>query len=160
MVRGSDEPQPVVRARGPAQTGNLGFGPAVPGDRFACGGGFAGVSVIADLDYEARRCIYAPPPGGARVLRIAFRGVKFGSTLHGHHGLYVEAERNKNGAPVTLALRVGDDYVGKVVHNDGEGWKGFELPTGELEGKTADLVAEISAPSGNRRAYCFEAITR
>lgn len=155
-----DEGQPCSFVRGPAQTGNLGFGPAVPGERFACSGSFAGVGAIADLDYYARRCIYAPPAGGARLLRIVFRGVKFGAMLHGHHGLYVEAERNKSGPPVTLAFRAGDSHLGKVVHNDGEGWKGFELPTAELQGKSADLIAEISAPSANRRAYCFEGITR
>jgi hypothetical protein len=50
--------------------------------------------------------------------------------------------------------------LGKLVHRDGQGWAGFELDTAELAGRTADLVAEISAPNGNRRMYCFEADTR
>jgi hypothetical protein len=86
--------------------------------------------------------------------------VPFGRVIHGHHALYVEAERSKDGAPVTLTFRVGDVVLGSVVHKDGDGWKPFELPTGDLEGKTAELVVDVSAANGNRRMYCFEADTR
>ena len=75
------------------QSGGLGFGPAIPADRFVCpGGGFAGVSVAADLSYRPRRCIYAPAIGGNAALRLASADVEIGQTLHGHHALYVEAE--------------------------------------------------------------------
>jgi hypothetical protein len=53
-----------------------------------------------------------------------------------------------------------------VVHNDGDGWKPFELDTRDLaeaakaSGGKADLVADIESPSGERRMYCFEADTR
>jgi hypothetical protein len=150
------------------QSGGLGSGPAIPGDRFACpGGGFVGASVAADLDYHPHRCIYAPPPGGNGAVRIRFVGVTLGQVLHGHHGLYVEAERNRSGAPVTLTFRVGDTVVGSVEHRDGDGWKPFEFDTTALAneaartgGGRADLVAEIASPSGERRMYCFEADTR
>ena len=151
--------------------GGLGAGPALPGDRFVCpGGGFVAASVAADLDYRPRRCIYTTPPGGGRsLMRIRFLGVRLGRALHGHHGLYVEAERNKSGAPVTITFRVGDQVVGSVVHHDGEGWKPFEFDTSDLAGARtghdgeagrADLVAEIGAPNADRRMYCFEADTR
>jgi hypothetical protein len=143
------------------QTGGLGFGTAVPGDRWNCpAGGFAGVSIVADLDYRPHRCIYAPPPGGPSPLRIRFLDVAFGASLYGHHGLYVEHERNKDGAPVTLVWKAFDRTLGSVTHNDGDGWKRFELPTSDFAGQRGDLVAEITSPSGNRRAYCFEADTR
>jgi hypothetical protein len=123
-------------------------------------GGFAGVSVIADLDYEPHRCIYAPAPGASGLVRLRFQGVRFGRTLHGHHALYVEAERDRRGAPVTITFRVDASAIGSVVHNDGDGWKPFEFDTGDLAGQSTDLVAEISSPSGDRRMYCFEADTR
>jgi hypothetical protein len=146
---------------GGAQSGGLGFGPAVPGDRFACqGGGFVGASVVADLDYLPHRCIYAPPPGGNATVRLDFLNVRFGRALHGHHALYVEAERDRKGAPVTITFKVGDNVIGTVVHHDGDGWKPFEFDTRDLAGKSAELVAEISAPNGDRRMYCFEADTR
>jgi len=145
----------------PPQSGGLGFGPGVPADRFACpGGGFVAVSVVADLDYFPHRCIYAPPLGGA-PLRLRFQGVRFGRTLHGHHGLYVEAERERRGAPVTLTFRTGDAVIGIAVHRDGDSWKSFEFDTADREGTVAtELVAEIGAPNGDRRMYCFEADTR
>jgi hypothetical protein len=143
-----------------AQSGNLGTGPATPADRFACpGGGFVGVSVMADPDYVPRRCVFVPPQGGQSVMQIHFLGVQLGHALHGHHGLYVEAEHRK-GAPVTLTFRIGTSTVGSVIHRDGEGWKPFEFDTSELAGQRADLVAEVSAPSPDWRLYCFEADTR
>ncbi len=144
----------------PTQAGALGFGPAIPGDRFSCMGGFVGVSVLADLEYKPHRCIYAPPPGGGSQLRIRFLGVRFGRTLYGHHGIYVEAERNRTGAPVTIRFTTGDSVVGSVVHRDGDGWKTFEFDTSDIEGQTLDLDAEITAPNADRRMYCFEADTR
>jgi hypothetical protein len=145
---------------GTAQSGNLGFGPAIPGDHFVCpGGGFVGASVVADLDYVPHRCVFAPPSGSA-PLRLRFTDVRFGRVLHGHHALYVEAERDKKGAPVTLSFKSGDSTLGTVVHRDGDGWKPFEIDTSALDGQKGDLLAEISSPGGERRLYCFEADTR
>ncbi len=143
------------------QTGGLGFGPAVPSARYQCPGpAFAGLSVLADLDYRPRRCLYAPAQGPNTLVRIKFDSIAFGRVLHGHHGLYVEAERDQKGAPVTIAFTSGSSSIGKLVHRDGEGWKNFELDTSELDGKTAELVAEITSSSRDRRMYCFEADTR
>jgi hypothetical protein len=143
--------------RGTPQTGGLGFGPAIPGDRFVCsGGGFVGVSVVSDLDYVPRQCVYAPPSGG--TLRVRFEDVAFGEALCGHHGLYVEAERGRTGAPVTLAFRADSATIGSVVHRDGEGWKSFEFATLNLKGQSRDLVVDV-ASTGDRRLYCFEAVT-
>lgn len=145
---------------GAAQSGSLGYGPATPGDHFACpGGGSVSASVVADLDYLPHRCIFAPPPGNA-PLRLRFSAVHFGHSLHGHHALYVEAERDRKGAPVTISFKSGDTDLGSVVHRDGDGWKPFELDTSALAGQSAELVAEISSPGGERRLYCFEADTR
>jgi hypothetical protein len=150
------------------QSGGLGAGPALPADRFVCpSGGFVAASVAADLTYHPHRCIYAPPPGGKTALRLRFLGVHLGQTLHGHHGLYVEAERGRTGAPITITFRSGDTVIGSVVHHDGDGWKPFEFDTSALaaqarqasDGK-ADIVADIESPSGERRMYCFEADTR
>ena len=141
------------------ESGGLGYGPAVPAARFTCpGGGFAGMSVVADLDYVPHRCIYAPPSGGP--LRIRLEGVRFGHELHGHHALYVEAERNRTGAPVTLSFTSGGTSIGSIVHRDGDGWKPFELDTSQLDGQTGELIVEVSSPSSDRRQYCFEADTR
>jgi hypothetical protein len=145
--------------QGGGQAGGLGSGMAIPSARFNCqGGGFVGVSVLEPFDYQARKCIFAQPLGGAAVLRIRFANVAFGKALHGHHGLYSEHERG--GSPVALVWKAEDKTLGRVVHNDGDGWKGFELDTRDLEGKRGELIAEISAANPARRQYCFEADTR
>jgi hypothetical protein len=142
-------------------SGSLGFGPAVPAERFSCpSGAWVGVTVMPVLDYSARRCIHAPPPGGRAVLRLSFPSVTFGRAIHGHHGLYVEAERDGRGAPVTLVFRANGRELGRFVHSDGDGWKPFELDTRELDGLRGELTVDVSAASGQRRTYCFEADTR
>jgi hypothetical protein len=143
-----------------AQSGGLGYGPAIPGDRFVCpGGGFVAASVVADLDYVPHRCIYAPPVSGGAV-RIRFLGVRLGTALHGHHALYVEAERQRKGAPVTVLFSAGESTLGSLVHQDGDGWKPFEFDTSELAGQRTDVVVEVRSPSVAGRMYCFEADTR
>lgn len=143
---------------GAPQTGNLGFGPAIPSRRFECGGLRVGASVVADMSYVPHRCIYLPMQGSAPV-RIRFKDVTFGNVLHGNHGLYVEAERGKNGPPVSIYFSSNGKPIGRAEHYDGDSWKGFEFPTDELKGQKGELVAEITT-SGSRRMYCFEAVTR
>ncbi len=150
---------PFTRTR--SQSGNIGYGPAIPGDRFLCpDGGFAGVSVVQALDYLPHRCIFAPPPGSGGALRLRFTEVAFGKTLHGHHAISWAQERYHDGAQVTLTFRSGEHLLGKLVHSDGDGWKSFELDTSELEGTRGDLIAEVSSPNPRDRLYCFEADTR
>ncbi len=157
---GSSE-TPCGFVRGGVISGGLGFGPAVPAERFACpGGGVAGVSVVADRDYVPRRCVFAPPPGGTAARRIRFADVRLGRSLSGHHTIYVEAERDRSGAPVTLTFRIGDSVVGQAVHRDGEGWTPFEFDTTSLAGTDVELTVDVECPSGDRRLYCFEATTR
>ena len=144
---------------GPSTAGGLGSGPAIPGDRFACPGGtFLGESVIFEPSYRPRRCLLAIPGGHGVITRVVFQDVPFGTALHGHAGLQYESE-NGGGADTVLTWRAGDVTLGRVVHRDGDGWKGFELQTTDLQGKRGDLTAEIST-TGSGRQYCFEADTR
>jgi hypothetical protein len=162
------DPARMRVSRGPAecgfqhergQSGSLGFGPAIPGSRFVCpAGAFVAMSVVTDLDYVPHRCVYAPPTAGVPT-RIVFEDVHFGTRLHGHHAIYVEAERNKTGQPVTLSFSVNGQPLASLEHRDGDGWKSFELDTSSLAGQTGELTAEVTS-SGDRRMYCFEADTR
>jgi len=156
---GAESPCPFTRTR--AEAGNIGFGPAVPANRYVCpGGAFAGLTVLPDLEYVGRRCVYAPPPGGASATRLRFTELRFGARVHGHHGIAVHNERDRTGAPVILTFRAPDARVlARFVHNDGDGWKGFEFETPELAGKTAELWVDVSSQASGRQ-YCFEADTR
>jgi hypothetical protein len=142
-------------------SGGLGSGPAMLADRYSCpGGSGVSASVVADLDYVPHRCIYVPAVGGNASIRLYFPAVAFGHSLRGHHALYVEAERNRRGAPVTITFTAGDSVLGTVKHDDGDGWKQFEFDTSALAGQRADLIADIASPGGDRRLYCFEASTQ
>ena len=157
-----DRASPCPWSRGAPQAGSLGAGPTIPGDTFVCpGGGFLGVSVIFAMDNTPRRCFFAPPLGGPSVMRVRFANVLFGQVLHGHHALAQFAERSRTGTPITLLFRAEGQSLGKVVHQDGDGWKPFELDTRDLAGKRGELIAEITTSSGGgQRHYCFEADTR
>lgn len=157
----SGSPQPCSWRDGAAITGPLGFGPAVPANRFHCPrNAWVGETINADLDYAPRRCIYAPPPGGQETLQLRFKQVRFGARIEGHHALYVEAERDRKGTPIRIVFSNDGKDLGEATHEDGQGWVGFAFDTPELAGRTGELLVDISSSRGDRRMYCFEATTR
>lgn len=153
---------PCSWQRGVGQPGGLGVpqGIAVPSDKFVCnGGGYVGVAVLHALDHHPHTCIWATPQG-AGTMRVKFSKVAFGQSLHGHTGIQWVSERTP--APTDrmfVAFSSGGRPIGTSVHRVGVGWNPFEHPTPELAGKTADLVADVSASSA-ARPFCFEADTR
>lgn len=156
----ADTEVPCLRTRATPLSGNLGFGPAVPADRFACKGSMVGITVLADLDYQPRRCLLTPPIGGDAVLRLRFPNVKFGRVLRGHHAIGVYQERERDGVPVMLVFQAQGRMLGRFMHVDGDGWKPFAMDTGELAGQTGELLVEVFASTADKRKYCFEATTR
>jgi hypothetical protein len=147
---------------GRVETGPLGFGPAVPADRFVCsqGGGMIGASIMQPADYRPHRCLFAPPPGGGKTLRVSFLNVKFGDVLHGHGGIDWDLTAHAEETPVSLVWRIGDRTLAHVSIGNKDGWKGFELDTREMKGQTGELVAEITSSGGHSHLFCFEADTR
>ncbi len=145
--------------RGASQGGStvVPQGLLVPADKFVCQGGHVGVAVLHGLDHHPHVCLYATPMQGATV-RMKFSNVTFGPMLHGHSGIQWMAERTPSAEKVAVTFSALDRPIGTHHHKVGVGWVGFELPTPELDGKKADLVAEI-APSSQRQ-FCFEATTR
>ncbi len=150
---------PCSFQRGASQGGStvVPQGLLVPADRFVCQGGHVGVAVLHGLDHHPHVCLYATPMQGA-ALRMKFSNVTFGPSLHGHSGIQWLVERNPTPDKVAVTFSALDRPIGTHYHKVGVGWVGFELPTPELDGKKADLVAEI-APSSQRQ-FCFEATTR
>lgn len=144
----------------PVRSGGLGFGPTIPSARFACpSGSIVALTVVTDLEYRPHQCIYATPPGGRRDLRLRFASVRFGKTLRGHHGLYVEAERMGTGSSVELHFTAEGRELGRATHSDGQGWREFAFDTGALANTTGELTVDVSSANGDRRMYCFEATT-
>ncbi|WP_437841130.1 hypothetical protein [Sorangium sp. So ce1153] len=143
--------------------GGLGGHPTFPAERFECPGGpffNVGVTVIADEEFRPRRCIWSHPPrDGAIVTR--FRDVPLGSVIRGHAGMYWIIERERQGAPVTLSVRVDGEAVGEATHVDGDGWAAFEFPLGAHAGAArAEVEFAVTSADYTHRHYCFEADTR
>jgi len=146
---------------GPVETGGLGFGPAIPSSRFACpGGATLSATVMMPGDYRPHRCLFMPPMGSGKTLRVRFLGVAFGQLLHGHAGIDWDSTAHAEEPPVTLVWKLGDRTLGRIVSGTDDGWKPFALDTRELDGQTGEIVAEVSTPATHNRLYCFEADTR
>jgi hypothetical protein len=143
--------------------GGLGGHPTFPAARFECPTGvFFNVSrtVIADQDFLPRRCIWSHPPRQGEVV-TRFAEVPLGRVIRGHGGMYWIIERERKGAPVVLTVRVDGEEIGRVTHEDGQGWASFELPLGAHAGKkSATVELAVSSPSYQHRHFCFEADTR
>lgn len=142
-------------ARGRVTTGGLGGAPTKPAQRFDCGRNFAGITVIDDADERPRRCLWAEPPAGG-ALRIRFAKVS-GRKLYGYAARPWIIERALKGAPVTLTAKVDGRTIGAFVHNEGESWTRFELPTG------ADGPFELELETSSEAAgqmFCFYADLR
>lgn len=154
---GEESPCPFQRGASAGGSTVVPQGLLTPADKFVCpGGGHVGVAVLHDLDHRPRRCIYATPIGGA-TLRLRFASVAFGEALVGHSGVQWVAERTPSAERTRVTFATPGGMVGEHVHKQGAGWVGFELPTPELAGARADLVADIV---GTQRQSCFEATTR
>lgn len=163
-VRGTEPPMDCPwNPKARVASGGLGGHPTFPARRFECPTGLffnVGVTVIADQDFQPRRCIWSHPLAKGELV-TTFRDVPLGRVLRGHHGMYWIIERPLTGAPVKLTVRVDGDVVGEAEHVDGAGWAAFELPLGAHAGTTAQTVEfAVTTRNYKDRHYCFEADSR
>ncbi len=149
-------------SKGHVENGALHGHPTFPKRRFECGGGswhFVGVTVIEDQHYRPRRCIWAHPATGKATV-VRFEGVTLDTRLIGYGGLPWFLERESHGAPVLLEVFIDDDNVGSMEHEDGEGWKRFELSTEPYAGEAHAVEFRISAKKARQREFCFQVDVR
>ncbi|HMJ10585.1 MAG TPA: hypothetical protein VK524_04215 [Polyangiaceae bacterium] len=149
-------------ARAPISSGSLPSPPTFPARRFQCQGGdyfFVGVTVIDDENYRPRRCIWAHPTG-PHALRIRFAQVTLGSTVRGYGMFPWLILRDSMGTPLQLHVAIAGQRIGTFVYRDGQGWTGFEFPTGKYRGQRADVDFEVSSENIHNRHFCFQADTR
>lgn len=142
--------------------GGLHGDPAFPAMRHECGGAeshFVGVTVVEDEKWRGRRCIWAMPTGGA-TLSVRYAGVPVGKVVRGYATLPWWLERELHGTPVEMTVLVGGREIGRYVHRDGDGWKGFDFATGALAGTRADVEFRIDSRRSHDRQFCFQADTR
>ena len=140
-----------------AQSGNLGWGPALPAERFTCNGAFLARSVVTDTEYRAHDAIYTDVPGDGRTLIVRWPRMTMGTSLRGGYGLYAEAERDGKGADVRAEWRIDGQSVASLTHRDGEGWKGFEALVPSALQRDGILELRLQSPGGQRRLFGMSA---
>lgn len=146
----------------PPRAGGLHGHTAFPAHRFACPNAehlFAGVTVIDDQDYRPRRCIWSHPPDGSDLV-IRYSNVPLGQVIRGYGGLSWFLMRDGVGTPIDLEIRIGEDRLGVIRHQDQEGWSRFEVSTGRHQGTRADVEFRIRSQNSFERHFCFQADTR
>jgi hypothetical protein len=144
-------------ARARRSAGGLHGNPAFPSERHLCPGPehhFAGVTVVEDETWRPRRCIWAHPVD-KKTLTLRYSDVPLGKTIRGYGALPWWLEREEKGAPVDLEIAVEETVIGRYRHEDGQGFRSFEMPTGAFAGKTASVELRVSTRRARDRQFCF-----
>ncbi len=144
--------------------GGLWRGPLWPAERHFCGPQgwlWVGETILEDLHFEPRRCVWQHPAQGVPI-RATFRNVPLGERLVIHGGLYYAHEREQTRPPVTARVLVDEVEVGRLVHRDGDGWKRVELDPDPLRrgASRGDVTIEVIADNPDMRSLCWAASTR
>jgi hypothetical protein len=162
VLRKKGAPEPCAYGKAKVTNGDLGGHPTYPSRRFSCAGAdwqMVGLTVIEDQNYRPRQCIWAhPSPRG--TLEVHFDAVPIGKVISGHGGLPYLFEREWHGAPIELDVLVGGQPIGTFRHEDGEGWKRFELSTSAFAGRTEPVDFRVRSRSTKERQFCFQASVR
>jgi hypothetical protein len=112
------------------------------------------VTVVEDEQWRPRRCIWAHPLD-KKTLTLRYTGVPLGKTLRGYATLPWWLEREKKGAPVDLEVAIDETVIGRYRHEDGQGFRRFEMPTGAFAGKNANVELRVSTRRARDRQFCF-----
>jgi hypothetical protein len=131
---------------------SLGNGPRAPADRWLCspwdaGWTTVGTTVITDLSFTPRRCIWMHPNADL-ITTIELPPRPIGTKVVGHVGLHAYQEREMKGAPVFGRVTIGGKKVAEIRHVDGDGWLRFEAATPEFAGQQLPVKLELWADAG------------
>jgi hypothetical protein len=107
-------------------------------------------------DGSARRCIWAHPTTGAKLV-VAFPPVPMGLSLLVSHGLADPVAQS--GAPVTLGVWIGERETAIIPHAPERGWRQTSLDTSAWQGKSEALRFVVTTPNDGARHFCFAAET-
>jgi hypothetical protein len=109
-----------------------------------------------------RYCVWQHP-AGTEPIRASFADVPLGERLVLYGGLYYEHKRNLEHGPVSVAVRVDGEEIGRMTHADGDGWKRMEASTqraGRPRRERGTVTIEVTAPNPHLRSLCWAATTR
>jgi hypothetical protein len=164
---GPNGPQPCRWEEGGTQHMPALFaGPVPPPNRFLCPPNdpnwtYVGPTVITDLAYVPRRCIFMHPHEHD-VTTIELPPKPIGRRVVGWVGIHVYQERELKFAPILARITIGGKEVASVTHHDGDGWLRFEGSTEEFAGQNQPVKLELWADQGltQFRTACMAAQLR
>ncbi|HET6416218.1 MAG TPA: hypothetical protein VFG22_07960 [Polyangiales bacterium] len=160
---GAEGSKPCAWMRARSSSGGLGQGPTTPEERFVCDPRrpwlWVGATVLTDLDFHPRRCVFQHPTGVDPV-RVTFQDVPLGERLVVHGGIQYESERSRQHDPVTLRVWIDGRLAGELVHQDGDGWTGMEIDTSALARERAEVRFETTTSNPKARLFCWSASSR
>lgn len=166
LVDGERESVCPFRDEGRPRGGGLGAGPMTPAARHSCDPRrpwlWVGTTVQDDLELTPRYCIWQHP-AGPEPIRATFPGVPLGERLVLYGDIYYEHERHREHGPLSVAVLVDGEEIGRMVHADGDGWKRMEASTqrpGRPRRERGDVTIEVTAPNPHLRSFCWSATTR
>lgn len=159
----------TIASRG-AAPGGLAAGPQTTPHHFECGSFsepwlWVGATVNEDLELRPRRSIYQHPVEGGTI-SLVFDDVPLGDAIVLYSGVWWEFERTRDGAPITMVIRVrsgdeGWEEIGRSVHHDGDGWARMEASIPEARrGAHGSVRFEVSAEGAYHRSYSWQATMR
>lgn len=165
--RDGDAPETACRlvpSRGGAP-GGLPAGPQTTPNHFECGSSsepwlWVGATVNEDLELRPRRSIYQHPVEGGAI-SLVFDDVPLGDAIVLYSGVWWEFERTRDGAPITMVIRLDGEEIGRGVHRDGDGWARMEatIPDARRGGR-GTLRFEVSTTGAYHRSYSWQASMR
>ena len=162
-VGDDDKSTPCLLERGGfARMPALFAGPSVSGAHLVCEGSTAGPTIVTDLSYTPRKCLFLGVPGNpGESLRITATDIPFGKTIVGHFGLHAFAERELKFHAINVQVFAGGVALGTATHNDGDAWKRFEFASPNVAGRQDSLEVRVWADvPAERRPICLEIETR
>jgi hypothetical protein len=166
MVEGESESPCPWREEHRPRGGGLGAGPMTPAARHQCDPRrpwlWVGTTVQDDLELQPRYCIWQHP-AGPEPIRATFTDVPLGERIVLYGDIYYEHERHRENGPLSVAVRVDGEEIGRMVHADGDGWKRMVASTqrpGQPRRERGTVTIEVSAPNPHLRSFCWAATTR
>jgi hypothetical protein len=99
------------------------------------------------------RCVWSHPLSGGKVV-VRFDDVTLKDEVRFAHALSDTAAAVSKGAPVTAALRLDDEPLGRAVRDNAPGMKEevWRVPS---PGRSTSLTLELTTPSDGARHYCW-----
>jgi hypothetical protein len=122
---------------------------------------YVGETVITDLQYMPRRCIWMHP-GANDVTTIELPPRPIGKRFVAYLGIQVYQERELKWPPVYARASVGGKEIIHITHTDGEGWMRYEGSTADFAGTSQPVKIELWTDPGMNpyRTACMAAQLR